>query len=128
MQDTPRIGGKASRPPDYAAYAFDAPEGRWTGRLDSVRWGKKANNVPNLVCYFTDVATGKQYLFSAFKSNGYGPLSGEPSFRQERPGTLYRMSTGKNSKGKPIWHAATRVESGHCAESRTSAYSAQTSV
>jgi hypothetical protein len=110
VQEKPPILGKQSPPPDYKDYAFDAPEGAWTARLDYLRWGKSANNVPNLVCYFTDIETGKQYLFSAFKSDGYGPLDRSLCFRHENLGTLYRLTTSKNSRGKPVWHTAQRLE------------------
>jgi hypothetical protein len=48
MPEKPPILGKQSPPPDYKDYAFDAPEGEWTARLDYLRWGKSAHNVPNL--------------------------------------------------------------------------------
>jgi hypothetical protein len=108
--EKPRIPGIESPPPDREAYAFGAPEGVWTARLDYLQWGRKANNVPNLLCYFTDVETGKRYFFSAFKSDGYGPLDRSLRFREERLGTLYRLTTGRNSRGNPVWRAAVRLE------------------
>ena len=107
-----RILGVESPPPNHKDYAFGAPEGVWLARLDYLRWGKKANNVPNLLCYFTDVETGRQYFFSAFKSANYGPADQSMCFREETPGTLYRLTTGRNSKGNPVWHSAERLKSG----------------
>ena len=106
----PRILGAQSPPPDHGAYAFGAPEGEWTGRLDYLRWGKKANHVPNLLCYFTDVQTGQRYFFSAFKSAGYGPADKSLCFREEAVGTCYRLRTGRNRKGNPVWYAAERLD------------------
>lgn len=109
-EPSPHIYGLQSPPEDHRDYALTAPEGEWTARLDYLRWGGKSNNVPNLLCYFTDQDTGEKYFFSGFKDSDYGPRDKSISFRHEMPGMLYRMKTAHNARGKPIWLSAERLE------------------
>ena len=106
VRQPPKIGGVKSPPLDHADYAFGAPEGEWTGRLDYLRWGRKSN----LICYFTDVDTGGKYFLSGFQREGYGPRDMSISFRYERIGALYRLTTGQTPQGKPAWYSAKRTE------------------
>jgi hypothetical protein len=69
-----------------------------------MRWGKRSN----LLCYFTDMATGKKYFFSFFYQDKYGPRDHSMSFRNERPGSLYRLQTGHTARGTPNCQTAER--------------------
>lgn len=82
----------------FIDYAFDAPDGTWIGRLDHVAYGK----THNLLCFFTDDATGKKYRLSTFWSNKFRPYSEGPSFNEEVPGGRYEIRTviSKNSLPK----------------------------
>ena len=90
------------RPPGYE---FSCPEGEWIGRLDVKQWGKNKN----LTLYFTDEDTGERYWFSVFWREAYRARDGQIAFRDEEPGTRYKMLTRTNPEGKPVFLGATRL-------------------
>jgi hypothetical protein len=59
-------------------YLLDAPEGAWIGRLDFLAWGKSQN----ILCYFTDEATGAKYRLSTFWNRNFAPQREGPCFRE----------------------------------------------
>jgi hypothetical protein len=87
-------------------WTFDCPEGTWTGRLDQKAWGKSQN----LILYFSDVATGKQYWFSVFNRNGYRAREGGESFKTDaEPGDVFELMTNKTKSGNPDLKSARKL-------------------
>ncbi|MHB1280031.1 MAG: hypothetical protein ACYCYL_02180 [Acidithiobacillus sp.] len=85
------------------------PMGEWTGKLVAKCWG----NSRNLICFFEDVATGKQYKLSAFSNEGtrYCPKDDGIDFSESGiEGLNYLIETALSSKGNPAWLAATLIE------------------
>jgi len=88
------------------------PEGSWIGRLDFKVWGQAAN----LVCYFTEISTGRKFRLSAFRpktrtGSRYAPRDGAIDFSAEGiDGQAYRLQTGLNPKGNPAWFSAEQIE------------------
>jgi hypothetical protein len=79
-------------------YTGEAPDGLWTGRLDYLAWGRASN----LLCYFTDEATGLKHRLSVFSGQSYKPYQGEVAFDEEAPGGRFELATGNSqSSGLP---------------------------
>lgn len=87
-------------------YVLDAPADPWTGRLDYIALGKRSN----LLCYFTDEATGKKYRLSTFWTNQFRPYSEGPCFREEAPGGCYEIRTMISKNGVPRFDSARKLE------------------
>jgi hypothetical protein len=102
------ISGFRSHPEheEMSLYALDSPEGVWIGRLDFVAWGKQHN----LICYFTEEATGRKYCLSTFWSKQFKPYTDGPSFREELPGARYEIQTTRSRNGLPRFDLARRLE------------------
>lgn len=94
-------------PPNHWRYNFNAPEGQWRGRLDYLRWGKRAN----LLLYFTDIDNGNKHILSVCSSNGYKARDGATPFRYQRPGTTFRLVTRRSRQGRARLHEAARLHS-----------------
>jgi hypothetical protein len=80
------IAGLGAHPQRDALFEYmseEVPGGPWTGRLDFLAWGKSMN----LLCYFTDMGTGKRYRMSTFGNLKYKPAKDGPEFDKEEPGT-----------------------------------------
>ncbi len=75
-------------------YAGETPEGLWTGRLDYLAWGRSSN----LLCYFTDEATGLKHRLSVFSRQLYKPYQGEVEFDEEAPGGRFEIATEKSAR------------------------------
>ena len=86
-------------------YAMEAPEGKWTGRLDYQAWGKSLN----LFCYFTEVASGKKIRLSVFHEKQYHPAQEGPAFDEEPVGGTFEITTEKSKKGLPKFVAARKL-------------------
>ncbi len=91
--------------PRPSGYEFSCPDGEWIGRLDVKQWGKSKN----LTLYFTDEGTGGKYWLSVFWHEAYRARDCQIGFRDEEPGTRYKMTTRRNREGKPIFLGATRL-------------------
>ena len=87
-------------------YALDSPEGPWIGRLDFIAWGKQHN----LICYFTEATTGREYRLSTFWSKQFKSYVDGPSFREEVPGARYEIRTSRSRNGLPRFDRARRLE------------------
>jgi hypothetical protein len=90
-------------------WTFDCPEGTWTGGLDQKAWGKSSN----LILYFSDQATGRQYWFSVFHRNGYRPRDNGHDFKNDaEPGDVFELTTRKTKKmGNPDLVSARKISS-----------------
>jgi hypothetical protein len=86
-------------------YSMDAPEGKWTGRLDGAKWGLSSH----LSCLFTDIATQKKYRLRVFNQAAYKPSEGGPAFDGERAGGTYEITTRKNKNGLAVFLAAQKL-------------------
>jgi hypothetical protein len=75
-------------------YEGQAPDGLWTGRLDYLAWGRASN----LLCYFTDEATGLKHRLSVFSRQSYKPYQGGPTFDEEAPGGRFEITTENGQK------------------------------
>ena len=87
-------------------YAMDAPAGPWIGRLDHVAWGKARN----LLCHFTDEATGRKHRLSTFWNLAYMPYQGGPAFNEEEPGGRYEIRTSLSKNGMAKFDSARKLE------------------
>jgi hypothetical protein len=87
-------------------YVLDAPERAWIGRLDFLAWGKSQN----ILCYFTDEATGGKYRLSTFWNRDFAPQREGPCFREEALGSRYEISTSRSKKGLPIFEGACKLD------------------
>lgn len=87
-------------------YSDDLPEGTWRGRLDFKKWGRRC-----LLCYFTELTTGRQYRIAAFREDDkrYTPRDGSVDFSYTDPGAIFELTTGKNTKGRSAWLGAEEV-------------------
>lgn len=92
--------------PELSTYQFDAPNGQWCGRLDCLAWGRSNN----LFLYITDQATGQKYRLSTFSRTRYRPSTGGPSFKDEKVGTRYQLTTSLSRNGHPKLTSAIPVE------------------
>lgn len=91
--------------PRPSGYEFSCPEGEWIGCLDVKQWGRSKN----LNLYFTNESAFGRYWFSVFWREDYRARDGQIAFRDEEPGTRYRMTTRINPEGKPVFLGATRL-------------------
>lgn len=80
-----------------AEYVMDAPDGEWIGRLNDRAWGKSSN----LFCYFTDLASGKGYRLSVFRSHSYRPYQSGPALDRVALGDVFNMKSGISRNGLP---------------------------
>jgi hypothetical protein len=87
---------------------FQLPRGTWVGRLDFKIFGQSRN----LLCYFTDVATGRRYVLSAWirielRSRMYCARDGVIDFSQPATeGLVYDLETNRTRAGGPAWNKA----------------------
>ena len=87
-------------------YAFDCPEGQWTGRLEQLAWGKSTN----LILCFADMETGKQYRLSVFSGTRYKPRDGSHDFKNDAaPGDVFELTTNKTKNGNPDLKSARKI-------------------
>lgn len=97
-------------------YAFDPrlysgdplPDGGWFGVLDFRIWGKDKGC---LHCYFTDNDGHKRrvaaFPFGKGAPSAYGARDGALDMAVDNLEDLtFRLVTGKNGVGKPVWRAA----------------------
>jgi hypothetical protein len=91
--------------PHPEGYEFGCPEGEWIGHFDEKQWGQNKN----LVLYFTDEASGSKHWFSVFWADNYRARDGQIAFREEEPGSRYKLNTRMNEKGKPVFLGATKL-------------------
>lgn len=84
--------------PWLASYRFDtSPAGRWRGRLDSRRPGKKPGF---LHCLFTDPDTGERHALTVFRSNRFRPRHAGPDFdREALIGQVFQLTTTHTKSG-----------------------------
>ena len=71
-----------------------------------------SNKSVNLQCFFTVPVTGERFRVSAFREDGkhYTPKDENIDFSEEGlEGGLYRLTIGKNKKGRAAWLAAELV-------------------
>jgi len=91
------------------AYAFNCPDGAWTGWLDEKMWGK----VSNLRLFFTDTATNKKYWFSLFLSDRCRPRDGGFDFQNDgQPGDIFALITKLSDNGIPELLTARKILAG----------------
>lgn len=103
-------------------YLFEPlPEGEWNGELDAKMWGRNGG----LVCFFT-AENGQKYRLTAFRIHPYSRRCPQGADRwytardQQidfaspacQPGQKFRLVTGKNSRGRPVWLSAVRPAAG----------------
>lgn len=96
---------------DTADYVMGPlPQDSWLAKLDLKVWGK----TPSLVCYFTS-EDGKKFKLTAFPARHQGGREGrytardglvDLSQKEIQPGQHFRLVTGTNSKGNPLWLSA----------------------
>ncbi len=101
--------------PDYEllkTYNSEPPAERWLARLDTRAWG----NSRNLLCYFTDVATGDRHRLSVWSNNNYRPYQDGPAFDEQRPGTLFWITTAFSRTGNPKFLSASVASEGDAAK------------
>ncbi len=89
----------------FRDYASDVPPGPWIGRLDYLAWGKSHN----LLCYFTDEATGLKYRLSVFWNRQWRPHGDGPEFDKEPLGGRYEIPTEVNKNGFPKFVTALKL-------------------
>ena len=87
-------------------YSMDVPPERWVGRLDHVAWGK----AHNLLCHFTEEATGQKYRLSTFWNSGYKPYRDGPAFNEEPLGGRYEIRTSRSKNGMAKFDSARRLD------------------
>jgi hypothetical protein len=91
-------------------YAFDCPEGTWTGRLEQIIWKEPTI----LVLCFTDTATGKRYQLERKKGTRYMPCDGSHDFQADAtPGDVFRLRTRKTKLAYPDLKSARKVKHDH---------------
>lgn len=87
-------------------YDMQVPDGLWTGSLDYLAWGRASN----LLCYFTDEATGRKHRLSVFSRQSYKPYQGGPAFDEEAPGGRFEIATGRSKRSDlPKFLAARKI-------------------
>ena len=87
-------------------YAFDCPEGAWTGCLEQLAWGKSTN----LILCFADVATGQQYRLSVLSGTRYKPRDGSHDFKNDAaPGDVFELTTKKTKTGNLDLKSARKI-------------------
>jgi hypothetical protein len=93
-----------------SCYAFDCPEGTWTGRLEQIIWKQPTT----LVLCFTDTATGKRYQLERKKGTRYMPCDGGHDFQAHAtPGDVFRLRTRKTKLAYPDLKSACKVKHEH---------------
>ena len=104
----PGISGFKAHPDreQFQNYLFEVPPGTWTGRLDYVAWGKSHN----LLCYFTDAASGAKWRLSTFWNRQFRPHGDGPEFDKEPLGSRYEITVEASKTGMPKFVTALRLE------------------
>jgi hypothetical protein len=97
---------------DPAAYEWrDVPEGTWDGHLDFKTWSSKRGS-GSLLCYFTDIGTGRRFRLSAGKpwvgdALRYTPKDRAIDFsRTSVDGRVFRLRVRHGVKGNVAWVGA----------------------
>lgn len=96
---------------DPGAYDWrDVPEGTWDGQLDFKTWSAR-NGVGSLLCYFTDIRTGRRFRLSAARPRGdirrYTPKDRAIDFsRSSVDGRIFRLRIRHETKGHVAWVGA----------------------
>ena len=100
----PGISGFKAHPDreQFRDYLFEVPPGTWTGRLDYVAWGK----AHNLLCYFTDEASGAKWRLSTFWNRQFRPHEDGPEMTGVAIGSRLEISTETSKNGMPKWTTA----------------------
>lgn len=89
-----------------SSYAFDCPQGTWTGRLEQIIWKQPTT----LVLCFIDMATGNRYQLERQKGTCYRPLDGTHDFQADAaPGDIFQLRTRKTKHGYPDLKSARKI-------------------
>jgi hypothetical protein len=97
---------------DPGAYEWrEVPEGTWEGHLDFKTWATKAAKGP-LLCYFTDIRTGKHFRLSAGRPWVSDQLRYTPGDRAidfshaDVDGQIFQLRVRRIGKGGVAWVGA----------------------
>lgn len=89
-----------------SSYAFNCPEGTWTGRLEQAVW----KSPTTLILCFIDTATGNRYQLERQEGTRYMPCDRSHDFQADAaPSDLFQLRTKKTKHGYPDLKSARKV-------------------
>jgi hypothetical protein len=89
-------------------YAYECPEGKWTGRLEETSW---RNSTELLLC-FADVATGRRYQIRRLIGSHYMPTDRSHDFHHDAAaGDVFELTIKRTVNGYPDLKSARKITS-----------------